>query len=614
MEKNEKRFPSGQDSLLNGPFELGMGKIILGISAYYHDSAAAIIVDGQIMAAAQEERFTRDKHTSVFPVQSIRYCLEAVNCQLSELDAIAFYDKPLLKFERLLQTYYAFAPRGLLSFLKAMPVWMDEKLFLRNRIYKELKLLGAFDQKQVKLLFPEHHLSHAASAFYPSTFERAAILTLDGVGEWSTASIALGEGAQIKLIKQMNFPHSLGLLYSAFTYFLGFRVNSGEYKVMGLAPYGNVGSEQVQRYVALIKRHLVDIKADGSIWLDQSYFNYSTGLRMVRVRKWERLLGFPKRKPESEIRQEHKDLALAIQQLTEEIVLRMAATAKKETGASRLCLAGGVALNGVANGKLLHSGLFDDVFVQAAAGDAGGALGAALAVNYLYFNEVRGPASSDDLMQGAYLGPAFSERDFPKKQMLATAVAGYYEDFTELVDFIAEQIAKGKIIGWFQGRMEYGPRALGNRSILADPRRKDMQEQLNRKVKRREGFRPFAPAVLEEQASEYFVLDRSSPYMSFVVPLQEKYRGDFPAITHVDYSARVQTVSDRANPRFSALLKAFAKKTACPMLVNTSFNLRGEPIVASPADAYRCFMETEIDFLVIGDYVYDKKEQQREKT
>jgi len=491
---------------------------------------------------------------------------------------------------------------------------MDEKLFLRNRIYKELKLLGAFDQKQVKLLFPEHHLSHAASAFYPSTFERAAILTLDGVGEWSTASIALGEGAQIKLIKQMNFPHSLGLLYSAFTYFLGFRVNSGEYKVMGLAPYGNVGSEQVQRYVALIKRHLVDIKADGSIWLDQSYFNYSTGLRMVRVRKWERLLGFPKRKPESEIRQEHKDLALAIQQLTEEIVLRMAATAKKETGASRLCLAGGVALNGVANGKLLHSGLFDDVFVQAAAGDAGGALGAALAVNYLYFNEVRGPASSDDLMQGAYLGPAFSERDFPKKQMLATAVAGYYEDFTELVDFIAEQIAKGKIIGWFQGRMEYGPRALGNRSILADPRRKDMQEQLNRKVKRREGFRPFAPAVLEEQASEYFVLDRSSPYMSFVVPLQEKYRGDFPAITHVDYSARVQTVSDRANPRFSALLKAFAKKTACPMLVNTSFNLRGEPIVASPADAYRCFMETEIDFLVIGDYVYDKKEQQREKT
>jgi len=599
---------------LNGPFELGMGKIILGISAYYHDSAAAIIVDGQIMAAAQEERFTRDKHTSVFPVQSIRYCLEAVNCQLSELDAIAFYDKPLLKFERLLQTYYAFAPRGLLSFLKAMPVWMDEKLFLRNRIYKELKLLGAFDQKQVKLLFPEHHLSHAASAFYPSTFERAAILTLDGVGEWSTASIALGEGAQIKLIKQMNFPHSLGLLYSAFTYFLGFRVNSGEYKVMGLAPYGNVGSEQVQRYVALIKRHLVDIKADGSIWLDQSYFNYSTGLRMVRVRKWERLLGFPKRKPESEIRQEHKDLALAIQQLTEEIVLRMAATAKKETGASRLCLAGGVALNGVANGKLLHSGLFDDVFVQAAAGDAGGALGAALAVNYLYFNEVRGPASSDDLMQGAYLGPAFSERDFPKKQMLATAVAGYYEDFTELVDFIAEQIAKGKIIGWFQGRMEYGPRALGNRSILADPRRKDMQEQLNRKVKRREGFRPFAPAVLEEQASEYFVLDRSSPYMSFVVPLQEKYRGDFPAITHVDYSARVQTVSDRTNPRFSALLKAFAKKTACPMLVNTSFNLRGEPIVASPADAYRCFMETEIDFLVIGDYVYDKKEQQREKT
>ncbi|HKK77595.1 MAG TPA: carbamoyltransferase [Saprospiraceae bacterium] len=591
-----------------------MGKIILGISAYYHDSAAAIIVDGQIMAAAQEERFTRDKHTSVFPVQSIRYCLEAVNCQLSELDAIAFYDKPLLKFERLLQTYYAFAPRGLLSFLKAMPVWMDEKLFLRNRIYKELKLLGAFDQKQVKLLFPEHHLSHAASAFYPSTFERAAILTLDGVGEWSTASIALGEGAQIKLIKQMNFPHSLGLLYSAFTYFLGFRVNSGEYKVMGLAPYGNVGSEQVQRYVALIKRHLVDIKADGSIWLDQSYFNYSTGLRMVRVRKWERLLGFPKRKPESEIRQEHKDLALAIQQLTEEIVLRMAATAKKETGASRLCLAGGVALNGVANGKLLHSGLFDDVFVQAAAGDAGGALGAALAVNYLYFNEVRGPASSDDLMQGAYLGPAFSERDFPKKQMLATAVAGYYEDFTELVDFIAEQIAKGKIIGWFQGRMEYGPRALGNRSILADPRRKDMQEQLNRKVKRREGFRPFAPAVLEEQASEYFVLDRSSPYMSFVVPLQEKYRGDFPAITHVDYSARVQTVSDRTNPRFSALLKAFAKKTACPMLVNTSFNLRGEPIVASPADAYRCFMETEIDFLVIGDYVYDKKEQQREKT
>lgn len=591
-----------------------MGKIILGISAYYHDSAAAIIVDGQIMAAAQEERFTRDKHSSVFPAQSIRYCLEAANCQLSELDAIAFYDKPLLKFERLLQTYYAFAPRGLWSFLKAMPVWMDEKLFLRNRIYQELKLLGTFDQKQVKLLFPEHHLSHAASAFYPSTFERAAILTIDGVGEWSTASIALGEGARIKLIKQMNFPHSLGLLYSAFTYFLGFRVNSGEYKVMGLAPYGKVDSEQVQYYVALIKRHLVDIKADGSIWLDQSWFNYSTGLRMVRVRKWERLFGMPKRKPESDIRQEHKDLALAIQQLTEEIVLRMATTAKKETGASRLCLAGGVALNGVANGKLLRSGLFDEIYVQAAAGDAGGALGAALAVNYLYFNEVRSLASSDDLMQGAYLGPAFPEREIQKSHRLAGAVSRHYEDFTVLVDFIAEQLAEGKIIGWFQGRMEYGPRALGNRSILADPRRRDMQEQLNRKVKRREGFRPFAPAVLEERANEYFVLDRSSPYMSFVVPLREKYRADFPAITHVDYSARVQTVSNRTNSRFTALLRAFAQKTACPMLVNTSFNLRGEPIVASPADAYRCFMETEIDFLVIGDYVYDKKEQRREKT
>jgi carbamoyltransferase len=586
-----------------------MGKKILGISAYYHDSAAAIIVDGKILAAAQEERFTREKHTSVFPTQAIRYCLEQAGCTIGDLDAIAFYDKPLLKFERLLQTYYSFAPRGLISFLKAMPVWMDDKLFLRNRIYQGLGAIAPFDKREIRLLFPEHHLSHAASAFYPAGFERAAILTVDGVGEWATAFIALGGGGHIKILKQLKFPHSLGLLYSAFTWFLGFRVNGGEYKLMGLAPYGEADGARTRRYVALIKTELLDIKTDGSIWLNQSYFRYATGLRMISERKWEKLFGILRRVPESKLLPEHQDLALAIQSVTEEIIYRMAVTAKRETQADHLCLAGGVALNGVANGKLLHSGLFKKIYVQPAAGDAGGALGAALAVHHLYFREKHNFLIDQDPMEGACLGPAFSAREIQEHQMLAGAKAQFYENFDHLVDFITDQLAEGKIVAWVQGRMEFGPRALGNRSILADPRRKDMQDQLNQKVKFREGFRPFAPAVIENRAGEIFELPGSSPYMSFVVPLREKYRQDFPAITHVDNSARVQTVSAHSNPRLYTLLQAFAQKTGCPLLINTSFNLRGEPIVLSPEDAYRCFMRTEIDFLVIGDYVYDKKAQ-----
>lgn len=605
-------------------------KRILGISAFYHDSAAALLVDGQIVAAVQEERFTRQKHTPDFPVQAIRYCLDEAGLDIAELDAVVFYDKPLLKFERLLETYYAFAPKGLRSFLKAIPVWLNEKLFLKKQIYDGLKAVGEYDKKQLQLLFPEHHLSHAASAFFPSGHQEAAILTIDGVGEWCTASIGVGRGNNLELLKEMHFPHSVGLLYSAFTYYLGFRVNSGEYKLMGLAPYGDPEAEQTSAFVNTIKTHLMSIKADGSIWLDQSYFNYATGLRMVKDSKWAVLFGFSRRDPEGEVEQHHANLALAIQQVTEEIVLKMAREAKRLTQSDTLCMAGGVALNCVANGKILQEGIFRHLYIQPAAGDAGGALGAALAAHHLYFEQQRTVATDrQDNMRGAYLGPSYSDKEIERMSRKAKAVYYRYDLFEALTGEIARHLANGQVVGWFQSRMEFGPRALGNRSILGDPRQPDMQKKLNLKIKYREGFRPFAPSVLAEDAKDYFELDGASPYMLLVAPVKEErrkplprdyhswnmkkklyhLRSDVPAITHLDYSARVQTVHKETNPRYYQLLSAFKAKTGYSLLVNTSFNVRGEPIVCTPADAYRCFMATEMDYLVINNYVYQKSAQ-----
>jgi carbamoyltransferase len=604
-------------------------KKILGISAFYHDSAAAVVQGGEIIAAAQEERFTRVKHTPDFPVNAIRYCLEEAGLEIDELDAAVFYDKPLLKFERLLETYYAFAPNGLSSFLKAIPVWLNEKMFLKKQIHDGLKEIGSYDKRKLKLLFPEHHLSHAASAFFPSPHERSAILTIDGVGEWCTASIGFGEGNNIKLLKELYFPHSVGLLYSAFTYYLGFTINSGEYKLMGLAPYGNPQAEQTARFVQIIKSKLVDVKDDGSIWLDQSYFNYATGLRMVDDKKWARLFGFPRRAPESDLEQHHCDLALAIQQVTEEIVLKMALEAKRLTGAERLCMAGGVALNCVANGKLLRTGAFDDIYIQPAAGDAGGALGAALAASHLYFGEARRFDGQRDQMSGSYLGPSYSDKEIELMSRRAKAVYQKYDDFAELCEFAAAKIAEGNVVGWFQGRMEFGPRALGSRSILGDARNPEMQKKLNLKIKYREGFRPFAPSVLSEDAAEYFELESDSPYMLLVAPVREERRAPLPdnyhelplwdklycrrsdvqSITHLDFSARVQTVRKETNPRYWELISAFKRLTGYGLIVNTSFNVRGEPIVCTPHDAYRCFMSTEMDYLVIDDFVYRKAEQ-----
>lgn len=604
-------------------------KKILGISAFYHDSAAALSIGGKVIAAAQEERFTRDKHTPDFPVQAVKYCLEEAGLKLDELDAIVFYDKPFLKFERLLETYYAFAPKGFLSFIKAIPVWMSEKIFLKKLIFDNLKLVGPYDKKKVKMLFPEHHLSHAASAFYPSSYQKAAILTIDGVGEWSTASIALGEGKNIKLLKELDFPHSVGLLYSAFTYFLGFTVNSGEYKLMGLAPYGNPESEQTRNYVELIKKHLVDIKEDGSIWLDQKYFNYATGLRMVYDNKWEKIFGFPRRSDEDEIVQHHCNLAMAIQQVTEEIVIRMAKEAKRITGADYLCMAGGVALNCVANGKLLRENIFKDIYIQPAAGDAGGALGAALAVSHMYFEEERQTVNFYDSMSGSYLGPSYSDKEIELTCRQVKAVYRRYDNMPELCDIVAAKLAEGSVVGWFQGRMEFGPRALGNRSILGDARNPEMQKKLNLKIKYREGFRPFAPSVLAEDASKYFTLDSKSPYMLIVAPVNESQRKKLPdnyndlplwdrlyyhrseiqSVTHLDFSARIQTVHKETNPEYHTLISAFNKHTGYSLLVNTSFNVRGEPIVCTPHDAFRCFMSTEMDYLVVGNYVFNKTEQ-----
>ncbi len=602
---------------------------ILGISAFYHDSAAAVVENGNILAAAQEERFTRKKHDPDFPRNAVRYCLDQAGFEVDELDAIVFYDKPLLKFERLLETYYGFSPKGLQSFIMAIPVWLREKMFLKRVIHEELAKIGPYSKTKVKLLFPEHHLSHAASAFYPSRFQDAAILTLDGVGEWATASICHGKGKDMKILKELHFPHSLGLLYSAFTYFLGFRVNSGEYKLMGLAPYGNPLSADVARYRDIIRRELVDIKPDGSIWLNQRYFNYAAGLRMVKDRLWEQLFGFPTRGPEDKLEQHHCDLALAIQQVTEEVVFLMADEAKRLTGSENLCMAGGVALNCVANGKLLERGPFKHIFIQPAAGDAGGALGAALAAHYLYFGQERVPTTEMDAMKGSYLGPEYSSLDTERMARKYKAQYERYENFDRLAEKVAELLAEGNAIGWMQGRMEFGPRALGGRSILGDVRNKEMQKKLNLKIKYRESFRPFAPSVLAEDRAEYFKLDADSPYMLLVAPVDERRqasvpanyyelplmerlyinRSDMPAITHIDFSARVQSVHQETNPRYWTLLDKFKALTGYGVVVNTSFNVRGEPIVCTPDDAYRCFMRTEMDYLVVGDFLFAKTEQ-----
>lgn len=602
---------------------------ILGISAFYHDSAAAILVDGKIIAAAQEERFSRIKHDAAFPVNAVKFCLRQAGLSIDDIDAIAFYDKPLLKFERLLETYYGFAPKGLFSFIKSMPVWIKEKLFLKRIIREELEKIEPFDKKKIKFLFPEHHLSHSASAFYASPFEEAAILTIDGVGEWTTASISHGKGNTIELLKELRFPHSVGLLYSAFTYFLGFKVNSGEYKLMGLAPYGNPDSPDIEKYVQQIKAHLVDIKEDGSIWLNQEYFNYAVGLRMAKDELWKTLFGFPRREDDDELQQHHCNLGYAIQLVTEEIVLKMAKEALRITGCENLCMAGGVALNCVANGKIERAKIFKNIFIQPASGDAGGALGAAQAAYYIFFQQPRTVNTTEDEMLGSYLGPEFSDMEINLDLKMQKAVVEKVEPFDVLATKVAGLIAEGNVVGWFQGRMEFGPRALGNRSILGDARNEEMQKKLNLKIKYREGFRPFAPSVLAEDAKAYFDLDCSSPYMLLVAPitkqrrkpLPENYnslplfdrlytpRSDLQSITHIDFSARIQTVHKTTNPRYYRLLESFKQQTGYSVIVNTSFNVRGEPPVCTPTEAYACFMRTEMDYLVVGNFLLDKKKQ-----
>jgi carbamoyltransferase len=595
---------------------------ILGISAYYHDAAAAVIVDGEVVAAAQEERFTRIKHDPAFPVNAARYCLAEAGISRDEIDFVAFYDKPFLKFERLLETYLAFAPRGFSSFRQAMPLWIKDKLFQKDGLIKELATCFGDDVDwATKLVFSEHHLSHAASAFFPSPFERAAVLTMDGVGEWTTTSLAIGVGADLKVLREIHFPHSLGLLYSAFTYYTGFKVNSGEYKVMGLAPYGE------PRFAGLIKSHLIDVKADGSFRLNLDYFDYCTGLKMTNE-KFDDLFGGPPRSPESPLTQREMDLAASVQQVTEEVVLRLARGVAKETGERNLCLAGGVALNCVANGKLLRESVFDNIWLQPAAGDAGGALGAALAANYLYKGAPRAKANGRDAMSGSYLGPSFRQEDI--EQRLKAAGARYRVlSPDELLESCARALAEGRAVGWHQGRMEFGPRALGGRSILGDPRSPTMQRLLNLKVKYRESFRPFAPSVLREDVADWFELDVDSPYMLLVAdvvadrrivmtPEQERLfgieklnvpRSSIPAVTHVDFSARVQTVHRDTNPRYHDLITRFKALTGCPVLVNTSFNVRGEPIVCTPEDSFRCFMGTDIDVLAVENCLLEKASQ-----
>jgi carbamoyltransferase len=595
---------------------------ILGISAFYHDSAAAMVVDGDIVAAAQEERFTRKKHDSGFPARAIRYCLEAAGCDMGGVDHVVFYDKPFLKFERLLETYLAMAPRGFRSFRVAMPIWVKEKLFQKSMLAEEIRRLPGGERWNGSLLFTEHHMSHAASAYYPSPFERAAVLTMDGVGEWCTTSLGLGRGNELKILKEIHFPHSLGLLYSAFTYYTGFKVNSGEYKVMGLAPYGD------PKYVNAIKDHLIDIKEDGSFRLDMSYFDYCTGLTMTNE-KFHRLFGGPPRRPETPLTQREMDLAASIQKVTEEVVLKLGRSIARETGERNLCLAGGVALNCVANGKLLKDGCFERIWIQPAAGDAGGALGAALACWHQFLDRPKSaPNGQLDGMKGAYLGPEFDLAEIRRQLDACGAHYSVLED-DEVVTATADALVEGKAVGWMQGRMEFGPRALGARSILGDARSPTMQKLLNLKVKYRESFRPFAPSVLREDVADWFELDTDSPYMLLVADVvprrrramtdEEKalfgidklnvVRSEIPAVTHVDYSARIQTVHRETNPRYWRLLEAFKQRTGCPVIVNTSFNVRGEPIVCTPTDAFRCFMGTEIERLVIGNCWLEKEHQ-----
>jgi carbamoyltransferase len=605
---------------------MGMKKAILGISAFYHDSAAAILIDGKIVAAAQEERFTRKKHDSSFPINACRYVLKEAGISYNDLSAVTFYEKPFLKFERLLETYHAFAPSGFVSFVSAMLAWIKEKLFMRRMLKQSLAELG---DASIPTYFPEHHLSHAASAFYPSPFEDAAIVTVDGVGEWATTTIGHGHGKEIEILRELQFPHSVGLLYSAFTFYTGFAVNSGEYKLMGLAPYGNPNSERTADFKRKIETELVDVRKDGSVVLNMDYFEYATGLKMANERKWEQLFGVPRRKPESEISQVYMDMALAIQQVTEEIVLRLACTAREITGSKYLVLAGGVALNCVANGKILRAGIFEDLWIQPAAGDAGGAVGAAYAVWHILYGNEREFNGDRDATAGSYLGPEFSDKEIGRVLERRGAKARHFEDYADLASEVARKLKEGNVVGWFQGRMEFGPRALGNRSILGDARNPEMQKKLNLKIKYREGFRPFAPSVLEEDIAEYFELDRQSPYMLLVAPIREDkkiplpagyhdkplyerlyfLRSDLPAITHIDYSARVQSVSRDTNPRYWELIRQFKEQTGYGVIVNTSFNVRGEPIVCTPDDAYRCFMRTEMDFLVVGNYFLEKKDQ-----
>jgi carbamoyltransferase len=601
---------------------------ILGISAFYHDSAAVFLSEGKIIAAAQEERFTRKKHDASFPENAIKYVLQEACIPVDQVSTVAFYEKPYIKFERLMETYHSFAPKGLVSFISAMTAWLKDKLFMRRLLKKNLSQLG-LDLSNIQLLFPEHHLSHAASAFFPSPFNDAAILTIDGVGEWATTTIGSGSGNQIKILQEAHFPHSLGLLYSAFTYYCGFRVNSGEYKLMGLAPYGNHGSKTVSELENIIVNELVDIRHDGSFLLNMKYFNFATGLTMCKDKKWKSLFGIPKRNPESDLTQEYMDMALAIQNVTERIIFQLARTTKELTKCENLVMAGGVALNCVANGKLLKAGIFKNIWIQPAAGDAGGALGAALSSWYIGRSKNRTIESENDKMAGAYLGPKFYSNEIEQTAKRYQAKFCHYSEFELLVKDTAELIAKGKAVGWFQGRMEYGPRALGNRSILGDPRNPEMQKKLNLKIKYREGFRPFAPSVLEEDIASFFEMDIPSPYMLMVaniiderkLPFPNGYnqmemyerlyhlRSDIPAITHVDYSARIQSVNKDTNERYWKLIDAFKKLTGYGLLVNTSFNVRGEPIVCTPTDAFRCFMRTEMDYLVMGDYIFDKKMQ-----
>ncbi len=598
-----------------------MSSSILGISAYYHDSAAALMRDGDLIAAAQEERFSRKKHDARFPRHAIEYCLQEAGLTLESVDQIVFYDKPLVKFERLLETYLSYAPNGIRSFIAAMPIWLKEKLYLKTTLKREFGELGHLKAAQLpQLMFAEHHQSHAASAFYFSPYESAAVLCLDGVGEWATTSAWLGQGSKLDPLWEIDFPHSLGLLYSAFTYFTGFRVNSGEYKLMGLAPYGD------PKYVDRILDNLLDLKADGTFRLDMSYFNYCTGLTMTND-KFADLFDGPVRKAETDISQREMDLAASIQVVTEEVVMRLAKTLHKETGQENLCLAGGVALNCVSNGKLVRNGPFKNIWVQPAAGDAGGAAGAAAVVWYEHGGHER-KTNGVDMMRGSFLGPRFAADEIRRQLDAFKAVYTEMGD-EELMPYLAEILATENVVGWFQGRMEFGPRALGGRSIIGTPKSEKMQTTMNLKIKYRESFRPFAPSVLEERVSDYFIHEGESPYMLIVAPIRENLRialteeqqklfgidrlklkrSELPAITHVDYSARVQTVSARTNPRYHALLKAFEDRTGCAVLVNTSFNVRGEPIVGTPEDAYRCFMRTEMDYLVIENFVLEKPKQ-----